>query len=94
MTASVGTNSASIPRARGQRAIAREVARIPREVLGRPELERVDEDAHHDAVGPPARLVHQPEVSLVEEAHRGHERNAAARRALLAHPARAGRQSC
>ena len=34
---------------RGQRAVARQIARIARQILGGPELQRIDEDAHDDA---------------------------------------------
>ncbi len=62
----------------GLRRVAGNVARIAIEVLPRSELERIDEDAHHHALGASARLVDEPKVSFVKKAHGGHERHAIA----------------
>ncbi len=61
------------PASRGQAPVARQIARILGEVVVRPELERVDEDAEHDRVRPTARFIHQREMPLVEIAHGGHQ---------------------
>ena len=55
------------------RRITLEVARIPREILRRPKLQRIDENAHHDEVRAMPRFVHEPKVALVQIAHRRHE---------------------
>ena len=61
--------------AREQRAVARRRSRVAREVLARPELERVDEDAHHDTVGRAPGEADERHVPVVERAHRRHERH-------------------
>ena len=43
------------------------------EVFARPELQRIDEDAHHDDVGHALRFIDQGEMTLVKRAHRRHE---------------------
>ena len=57
-------------------AVALEVARVAREVLARPELGGVDEDAGPHLVGELPPTSHQGQVAFVESAHGWHERNA------------------
>ena len=59
-----------------QVAIAIEVTRVAREILGGPELQRVHEDAHHHDIGELAGAFHQAEMAVVESAHGGHEADA------------------
>ena len=65
-------------------AIRFERARIAVEVLVRPELQPVDEDAGDDAVAVRARDAHQREMALVQVAHRRHERHLVGAREPLA----------
>ena len=53
--------------------VARLITRVALEVLSRPELDRVDEDAdyHHAILAP--RELDQAQVAGVEGAHRGHQ---------------------
>ena len=81
-----GTNSRSTVPAEPRRALSSaQRARVRGEVLARPELRRIDEDAHDDAVAPPARERREAHVARVQIAHRRHERDALARRAPAAH---------
>jgi hypothetical protein len=60
-----------------QREIGVEGARIAREVLARPELQRVDEDADDaERRTAPLCLVDQGQVAIVQGAHGGHEAHA------------------
>ena len=65
-------------------AVARDRARIAREVLARAELERIDEDARRHAPVPSSGEAHQGEVPFVQGAHGRNEadrlRRARARR--------------
>ena len=70
----------------GERAIARQIPGIARQILVGPELKRIHEDAHDHRVGPPPGLVHQREVSLVQIAHGGNEADPAAGGALTPGP--------
>ena len=72
----------------GQRPVAIEVARVAAEVFVGPELQRIDEDAHHDHVGPAPGLIHQREVTLVQGAHGRHEADALPCRTLAGDQAR------
>ena len=67
----------------GEPGVVIESARIAREVFGRAELQRIHEDAHDDDVGNAFGFVDQSEMSLVEGAHRRHERDALALRAHI-----------
>ena len=61
--------------------VALQVARVGVEVLGGGELERVDEDGHHDGADRPdaaGGLAHEVEVTLMEGAH-GHDDRAGPR---------------
>ena len=49
----------------GQRAVAIEIARVSAEVFLRTELQRVDEDAHHDTLRTATGMIHQREVAFV-----------------------------
>ena len=53
--------------------------RIRAEILGRPELHRVDEDAGDDAPAMQVRSRHEARMSHVQVAHGGYERDALAR---------------
>src|SRR5207244_9002489 len=70
----------------GEPAVVRETARVALEILLRAELQRIDEDAQHHAIGMIPGAVHEAQVALVERAHRGDEPDAAAFRALGARP--------
>ena len=70
-------------RLEGKDPIARLVARIAVEVLGRRELGRVDEDRHGDPIGHGQRPTHQREMTFVQGSHGGHEAHAQ----ILAAPA-------
>src|SRR3989449_8322133 len=70
----------------GEPAIVRETARVALEILLRAELQRIDEDAQHHAIGMIPGAVHEAQVALVERAHRGDEPDATAFRALGARP--------
>ena len=72
-----GTKIASTPRPRGQGPVPREIPRIARQILLRPELKRVHEDAQDHHLRPAACLVHQRQVTLVEIAHGGYQADAA-----------------
>ena len=63
---------------RGERDVAALVARIARQVLGGPELGRVDEEAHDDHVALGAGAPHEAQMALVKGAHRRHEADRAA----------------
>ena len=67
----------------GEPGVVIESARIAREVFGRAELQRIHKDAHDDDVGNSFGFVDQSEMSLVEGAHRRHERDALALRAHI-----------
>ena len=77
-----------------------ERARIAREVLARPELERVHEDADHHRVARGPRATHEGRVALVEGAHGGHEAHGPLdsraehleRAAVVEHDGQAGRR--
>ena len=59
-----------------QHAIALLIARIAREVFGRTELSRIDEDRDDDEVGPVLpRDTNQGEVAFVKKAHGRNETN-------------------
>jgi hypothetical protein len=58
------------------RDVALEVAGVAVEVLVRPELRRVHEDADDHSIGGDPRLPHEREVPLVKRPHRRHERDA------------------
>ena len=71
----------------GEAQVALLVARVAVEILARPELGRVDEEAHDDQVALGAGGAQQREVALMEEAHRRHQAN---RAALAAHRSKRG----
>ena len=74
-------------RARDQRGVAGEVARVALEVAWVVELQRIDEhaDAHACVLG--ARAAHQLEMALVQRPHGRDEAQAGAGRASLVAPA-------
>ena len=76
-----------------QSPIAVQVAGVATEVLLGPELQRVDENAQHHAVGQLPGAVHEAQVPFMEEAHRGDEPDAAAARFLRAGPGAHGGQA-
>ena len=66
-----------------------ERARVRVEVLARPELQRVDEDRHHDdGTRHPAGGADQRQMSVVQRAHRGHQHDTASGRAQSLRDAR------
>ena len=67
----------------GEPGVVIESPRIAGEVFGRAELQRIHEDAHDDDVGNAFCFVDQSKMSLVEGAHRRHERDALALRAHI-----------
>ena len=56
---------------------------VPREVLSRPELQRVDEDRDNHETALPSRRAHQRQMPLVERSHRGNETDGLSDRAGL-----------
>ena len=46
-------------------------SRVAGQILGGTELKRIDEEAHHYAVGPAAGLIYQGKVALVQRTHGG-----------------------
>src|SRR2546427_9754059 len=66
--------------------VAPGVAGIGREILRGAELQRVHEDAQHDAVDALAGAIDESQVALVQESHRRHEPDAPAARPLGARP--------
>ena len=55
-----------------RREIAREIARVPVEILVGAELQRVHEDRHDHEVGRGRRRPHQRPVAVVQKTHRRH----------------------
>src|SRR5205085_4581844 len=58
---------------RGELAVARLVARVARQILARPELGRIHEEARDDGVVLLPRGAEEAEMALVERAHRRDE---------------------
>jgi hypothetical protein len=73
--------------------VAREVARVPCEIVARVELRRVDEDRNGGQVGLRLHAPYQRDVPFVQRAHRGNEAHDFPRRprcgARVAHRTRA-----
>src|SRR5213078_1949964 len=66
--------------------VALEVAGIGGEILSRPELERIHENAHDHAIGALASAIDQAQMPFVQESHGGDEPDAAPADALGARP--------
>jgi len=74
------------PTSGAKRAVAFEVARVAGQILGGTELKRIDEEAHHYAVGPAAGLIYQGKVALVQRTHGGDQGDPLAGGAAAADP--------
>ncbi len=74
----LGTNTTSTPTSSQHAQVALECPWIVRDVLGVAELQRVDEDAHHDGVALGPRPGHERKVSLVQGTHGRHQADAGA----------------
>ncbi len=65
-------------RRRQQRRIGRLLPGIAIEILAHAELQRIDEDRHHDMVGAAPRGIDQRQMAGVQRPHRRHQRDARA----------------
>ena len=84
-SSAAGAKTMSTPARLRDSRVALLVAGIAREVVARPELRLVDEEAHHDAVALGARGLEQRLVAGVERAHRRDEADRSLGRTRRAH---------